>query len=233
VKVEILPDAAAACRRAAERLCALVSEGTGARPRFVMALSGGTTPWPMLDDLAAQALDWRRVHIVQTDERLVGPDDPARNLTQLRAHLVSHVPLASDQVHPMPVDAEPPEDGAARYAALLAELAGTPPVLDVVHLGLGSDGHTASLVPGDPVLDIVGQDVATSAAYGGCRRMTLTVPAINRSRNVLWLVTGAGKAEALARLLDADPAMPAARIERKRAVVVADRAAARATLRQG
>jgi len=224
VKVEILPDANEACRRAAERLSELVQGET--RRRFVMALSGGSTPWPMFDKLAALSVDWRRVHVVQTDERIAAAADPQRSLTQLSEHLLARVPLPPEQVHPMPVEIEPPEKGAAHYAARLAELAGSPPVLDVVHLGLGSDGHTASLVPGDTALEILDRDVATTGMYHGRRRMTLTLPAINRSRAILWLVTGESKAEALERLLRGDASIPAGRVERERAVVFTDRAAA-------
>jgi len=227
VKVEILPDAVEACRRAAERLCELVQAESGRR--FVMALSGGTTPWPMYDKLATLPVDWRRVHVVQTDERIAAATDPERSLTQLREHLLGRVPLPPGQVHPMPVEIEPPEEGAARYAERLAELAGSPPVLDVVHLGLGSDGHTASLVPGDAALEILDRDVAATGTYRGRRRMTLTLPVINRSRAVLWLVTGESKAEALERLLRGDASIPGARIARERAVVIADRAAAGTT----
>ncbi len=232
MKVEILPDAAATCRRAAEWLGGHIRARLAGQPRFVMALSGGATPWPMLDALAGEPVDWRRLHVVQTDERIAPDADPARNLGQLRAHLVARVALAPAQLHAMPVETEPPEEGAARYAGDLAALAGSPPVLDLVHLGLGADGHSASLVPGDAALEVTDRDVAVTGAYRGRRRMTLTVPLINRSRALLWLVTGASKAGAFERLLAGDATIPAGRIAREQAFVFADRAAAGALLPQ-
>jgi len=151
---------------------------------------------------------------------------PDRNLTRLREDLLGTTPLRPERVHAMPVESSDLEASAAQYAQTLREIAGSPPVLDLVHLGLGSDGHTASLVPGDPVLAVTGADVALTGVYQGRRRMTLTYPVINRSRRVLWLVTGSGKAGMLRRLRDADPSIPAGRILGDRALVLADRAAA-------
>jgi 6-phosphogluconolactonase len=154
------------------------------------------------------------------------PTDPDRNLAHLRESLLDHAPLPPDHLHAMPVDA-PDLDGAARqYAQTLRGVAGFPPVLDLVHLGLGADGHTASLVPGDPVLNITDTDVAVTGPYQGRRRMTLTFPIINRSRRTLWLVTGREKATALARLRDGDPSIPASRVLQDRALILADRTAA-------
>ena len=99
-------------------------------------------------------------------------------------------------------------------------------MLDLVHLGLGADGHTASLVPGDPVLDVKDRDVALTGIYRGARRMTLTYPIINRSRRILWVVTGSEKMEMLLRLRNMDATIPAGRIRQDRAVVLADRSAA-------
>src|SRR4029077_18300943 len=152
--------------------------------------------------------------------------DPARNLVQLRAKLLDKVGLPAQQFHAMPVEDTDLAAAAAGSAATLRELAGTPPVLDLVHLGLGADGHTASLVPGDPVLDVTDADVAIINRYQGRRRMTLTFPIINRSRRVLWLVTGREKAATLVRLRDGDPSIPASRVRQDRALVLADRAAA-------
>jgi 6-phosphogluconolactonase len=139
---------------------------------------------------------------------------------------LENAPLLPEQIHDMPVESPDLETAAAQYAATLREIAGSPPVLDLVHLGLGPDGHTASLVPGDPVLDVKDADVAVTGAYQGRRRMTLTYPMINRSRKVLWVVTGSDKAQMLDRLLDGDESIPAGRVSRERALVVADRAAA-------
>src|SRR6516162_5190025 len=191
-----------------------------------MAVSGGHTPWLMLRMLADEKLPWQQVHVVQVDERVAPAADPDRNLAHLRASLLDHAPLSPDNIHAMPVEAADLDRAAAQYAATLRDLAGSPPVLDLIHLGLGPDGHTASLVPGDPVLDVTHADVAVTGPYQGRRRMTLTFPIINRSRFILWLVTGSEKAATLVRLRDGDRSIPAARVRQDQALVVADRAAA-------
>jgi 6-phosphogluconolactonase len=192
-----------------------------------MAVSGGHTPWIMLRALTQQAVPWDAVHLVQVDERVAPEGDPDRNLTHLRESLLQHCPLRSDQIYSMPVAAADLSAGAMEYAATLRNIAGSPPVLDLVHLGLGPDGHTASLIPGDPVLDVVDADVAVTGVYQGRRRMTLTYPVLNRSRRILWLVTGAEKVGMLQRLVRGDPSIPAGRVRQQNAVVFADRAAAR------
>jgi 6-phosphogluconolactonase/glucosamine-6-phosphate isomerase/deaminase len=170
----------------------------------------------MFADLAGK-LPWEKVTIFQVDERVAPDGDPDRNLTQLQRALP---PGGASDVRPMPVWADDLEAAAAQYADEL------PPSLDLVHLGLGPDGHTASLVPGDPVLDIEDRDVALTAEYQGRRRMTLTYPALNRSRAILWLVTGDDKVDALARLRAGDESIPGGRIATEHALVVADAAAA-------
>ncbi len=191
------------------------------RGRFALAVSGGSTPMRMLRALTLEDVPWDRVDLLQVDER-VAPDGAAdRNLTALRESLP-----APARVHPMPVERGDLEAAAKRYAETLASVAGSPPVLDLVHLGLGDDGHTASLVPGDPVLDVRDREVAISGPYQGRRRMTLTYPALDRARQVLWLVTGEGKAAMLARLHAGDAAIPAGRVRAARATVFADHAAA-------
>jgi 6-phosphogluconolactonase len=195
------------------------------RDRFTMAVSGGQTPWQMLRALAHEEVPWERVHIVQADERVAPAGHPERNLTHLRESLLAHVPFPADHLHAMPVEEADLEAAARSYARTLQEIAGTPPILDLVHLGLGLDGHTASLVPGDPVLNVKDQDVGLTGVYQGRRRMTLTYPVLNRARRILWLVTGAGKKEMLARLRQADPSIPAGRVRQERALVLADQAA--------
>jgi 6-phosphogluconolactonase len=226
VKIEVYPDDEAVARRAAAVIADAAHAAVASRGRFVMAVSGGHTPWLMLRALAGDALPWKEVDVVQVDERIAPAGDPDRNLTHLRDSLLDHAPLAPDHVHPMPVEAVELERAAGQYARALQGVAGSPPVLDLVHLGLGPDGHTASLVPGDPVLDVTDADVAVTRPYQGRRRMTLTFPIINRSRLILWLVTGGEKAQALARLRDRDPSIPGSRVRADRALVLADRAAA-------
>src|SRR5262249_4857774 len=194
--------------------------------RFIVAVSGGRTPWLMLRAFANEQLPWENVHVVQVDERAAPAGDPERNLAHLRESLLDHAPLLRDHIHAMPVEAPDLDRAAQQYAATLQAVAGSPPVLDLVHLGLGADGHTASLVPGDPVLNVTEADVAVTNPYQGRRRMTLTFPILNRSRRVLWLVTGREKARALVRLCGKDPSVPASRVRQDRALILADRLAA-------
>lgn len=226
MKVEILVDADAAAARAAAVVAEDARASVAARGRFVMAVSGGHTPWVMLRALAGEDVPWKSVHIAQVDERVAPAGDPDRNLTHLRESLLSHAPLPPSQIHAMPVESTDLEGAAAAYAKTLETLAGTPPVLDLAHLGLGPDGHTASLVPGDPVLGVTDRDVALTGVYNGRRRMTLTFPMFNRSRRILWLVTGGEKAAMLPRLEAGDTTIPAGRIRRDAAWILADRAAA-------
>jgi 6-phosphogluconolactonase len=225
MKIEVLADADAVARKGAALIAAEACAAVAARGRFVMAISGGHTPWLMLQALAGEEVPWESVHVVQVDERVAPAGHPDRNLTHIRESLLEHAPLRPEQVHAMPVEAPYLLAAATRYALTLEEIAGAPPVLDLVHLGLGPDGHTASLVPGDPVLDVTDTDVALTGVYQGRRRMTLTYPIINRSRRILWLVTGSEKAGMLVRLRDGDPSIPAGRVRRDQALVVADRAA--------
>jgi len=166
------------------------------------------------------------VHVVQVDERVAPPGHPDRNLTHLQESLLAHAALRPEQVHAMPVESADLEPASAQYAVMLQQIAGTPAVLDLVHLGLGPDGHTASLVPGDPVLDVTDVDVAVTGPYQGRRRMTLTYPILDRARRIVWLVTGREKADMLARLCEADRSIPAGRVPQQRAVVLADQEAA-------
>src|SRR6187399_1447036 len=226
MRIQVQSDADAAATAGARFIATKAREAVAARGRFVMAVSGGHVPWQMFRILASETMPWKNVHLVQVDERVAPAGDPDRNLTHLKESLLSKVPLPSGQFHAMPVEENDLEAAAASYAELLRQIAGSPPVLDLVHLGLGPDGHTASLVPGDPVLDVTDADVAVTGPYQGRRRMTLTFPIINRSRRVLWLVTGADKAGMLVRLRDGDLSIPASRVRQDRALILADRAAA-------
>src|SRR3981081_1444752 len=212
VKAESEPDDERVARKAAAIIAADARAAVPARGRFIMAVSGGRTPWMMLRALAGEELPGENVHVVQVDERVAPAGDPDRNLAPLRESLLDHAPLRPDHVHAMPVEAADLARAGEQYAEPLREVAGSPPVLDLVHLGLGPDGHTASLVPGDPVLDVADADVAVTGPYQGRRRMTLTFPIINRSLRVLWLVTGGEKARTLVRLRDGHPSIPASRV---------------------
>jgi len=226
VKIEVYPDEDVVARKAATVIAAAARAAVTSRGSFIMAVSGGRTPWSMLRALAADELPWPQVHVVQVDERVAPAADPDRNLAHLRASLLDRAPLPPDHIYAMPVEAADLDRAAEQYARTLREVAGSPPVLDLVHLGLGPDGHTASLVPGDPFLDITDADVATTGSYHGRRRMTLTFPTIIRCRLVLWLVTGGEKAAALVRLREGDLSIPASRVRQDRSLVLADRAAA-------
>jgi len=227
MKLEALADGGAVARAGAAFIAGEARAAVAARGRFTVALSGGRTPWVMLRALAGMAdVPWGSVHVFQVDERIAPAGDADRNLTHLAESLLDRAPLGAAQMHAMPVEFPDVAVAAARYGATLRELAGSPPVLDLVHLGLGPDGHTASLVPGDPVLDVADADVAVTGVYQGRRRMTLTYPAIDRARRILWLVTGGEKAAMLARLRQADPGIPAGRVRQENALVLADRGAA-------
>ena len=225
MKEEVLPTAEAVARRGAAVIAQESRAAVAARGRVLLALSGGTTPWRMLELLAEEVVPWSRVHLFQVDERIVPALDPARNLTHLRASLLERVRIPEDQVHIMPVEVADPATAATRYAATLRRVAGMPPVLDLVHLGLGPDGHTASLVPNDPVLDEV-TEVAVTEPYQGWRRLTLGYSVLEHARRILWVVTGAGKAAALQRLRRGDRTIPAGRVPAERALLLADAAAA-------
>ena len=226
METRILADADAVAREAARVIAAEARTAVAARGRFIVAVSGGHTPWVMLRALAGEDVPWAGVHVVQVDERVAPAGDPDRNLTHLRESLLQHAPLPPEHIHAMPVEEADLEAAARSYARTLEKLAGTPPVLDLAHLGLGSDGHTASLVPDDPVLSVVDRDVALTGVYMKRRRMTLTYPTLNRSRRILWLVTGAEKVVMLPRLRAADASIPAGRVRQDHALVLADRAAA-------
>lgn len=224
--VESLPDPDAVALQGARHVAAQARERVAARGRFVFAISGGTTPWQMLGALVDEDVPWEAVHLVQVDERVAPEGHADRNLTHLCECLKSVTGLRPGQIHPMPVEDADLSAASARYAAELCDLCGPAPVIDLVHLGLGADGHTASLVPGDPVLEVVETDVAPTGIYQGRRRLTLTYPILNRARHILWLVTGASKADMLVRLCAGDPTIPAGKVASSAAIILADRAAA-------
>jgi 6-phosphogluconolactonase len=216
LELEVLPDAEAVARRGAEVVAASAAAAVDDHGEFTFAVSGGKTPWAMFAHLAGK-IPWEQVTIFQVDERVAPEGDPDRNLTQLTRSLP---PEGAADVRAMPVGADDLERAAADYASAL------PDRFDLVHLGIGPDGHTASLVPGDPVLDVTNTLVALTGEYQGRRRMTLTYPALERARKILWLVTGEDKVDALARLRAGDWSVPAGRVSTENALVVADAAAA-------
>jgi 6-phosphogluconolactonase len=224
MRFELLEDADAVAKRGAGLIAAAARDAVSARGRFVVAVSGGRTPWLMLQLLAREDVPWTGVHVVQVDERVAPVNDPDRNVAHVRESL-RNAPLRPEQIHAMPVDLDDLTTAARRYADTLEALAGSPPVLDLVHLGLGPDGHTASLVPGDPVLDVADASVALTGPYQGHRRMTLTYPTIDRARCILWVVTGAEKVAALVQLREGDRSIPGGRVGRENAIVLADRSA--------
>ena len=226
MKLEVLADAEAVARKAATVIAAAARDAVAGRGRFIVAVSGGHTPWQMLRALAGEDVPWEGLHVVQVDERVAPSGNQDRNLTHLRESLLEHAPLRPEQIYAMPVEAADLEAAAKAYVRTLQAIAGTPPVLDLAHLGLGPDGHTASLVPGDPVLDVTSADVALTGVYQGRRRMTLTYPMLNRARRILWVVTGSEKAGPLVRLRQGDASIPAGRVRQADALVLADRAAA-------
>lgn len=218
-QLEVLADERAAARRGAELIAAAGGEAAAARGSFAFAMSGGRSPWAMLAILGElEEMPWERTALFQVDERIAAPGSEDRNLTHMVLGLsMEHQPA----LRPMPVTQRDLEAAAREYEAQLPER------LDLVHLGLGPDGHTASLVPGDPVLEVSDRRVAlTETAYQGHRRMTITYPELSTARRIVWLVTGPEKREPLAKLLAGDGSIPAGRVRNDEMIVVADRAAA-------
>lgn len=212
--VEVLKDGEASARRGAALIAEAAAEAIGERGSFALALSGGRAPWRMVELLGDFPIDWDNTEVFQVDERIAPEGDSDRNLTEL----VRHAPAtALGRLRPMPVNADDLEAATRRYAEELPEH------IDLVHLGLGPDGHTASLVPGDPVLEVTDRAVALTAnPYQGRRRMTLTYPALAAARKIMWLITGEEKRGPLGKLLTGDASIPAGRVEAQNAVVVTD-----------
>lgn len=226
MKKEILATSDAVAARAAQVIASDARAAVAARGRFVMAVSGGRTPWQMLRALANEEMPWAGVHVVQVDERIAPAGDKDRNLTHLRESLLSHAPIPENHIHAMPVENTDLEQACRDYTAVLNSICGDPAVLDLAHLGLGPDGHTASLIPGDPVCEIRDSEVALTGIYQNRRRMTLTYPVLDRSRHVLWVVTGAEKAPMVPRLLAGDATIPAGPVTQTNATLLVDSPAA-------
>jgi len=232
--LRVLPTGTDAAEAAAEIIASLLNEAIAEDPegRAAVAFSGGSSPRPMLARLAelsgrslgagaAVGLDWDTVDVFQVDERVAPDGDDARNLVDLERELTDRV-VPEERVHPIPVELGA-EEAALVYAQELIDVLGPEPRLDVLHLGIGDDGHCASLVPGDDALTVHDREVTATGEYQGHRRVTLTYPALDRAGTAVWLVVGAGKAHALAQLLAGDPAIPASHVRVERSIVVADR----------
>lgn len=233
MRLKVAHDAQRAAEIAAADIARTCADAVASRGAAIIALSGGDTPWLMLRELCHFDLPWRQVFVAQVDERMAPRGDPSRNLTRMERILVHEGPLPAANLLAMPVEHADLDEAAAAYQRTLEARAGTPLTLDLAQLGLGTDGHTASLLPGDPALDVIDRDTAVTSGYQGHRRMTLTLPAINRARRRLWLVTGTQKHAPLADLLAARGETPAARVSRADVLVVADEDAAGPGLRDG
>ena len=225
--LHVYETAAEVALQAEQWLADQIRDTVGDRGHCSMAVSGGHSPWPMLESLARRSdLPWESVSIFQVDERIAPEGDADRNLTQLNEHVLDVRPSLRTSTYPMPVNDPDIEKAADRYANQLMKSCGDPIELDIIHLGLGPDGHTASLVPGDPVLQVHDRDVAiTGGLYQGRRRMTLTYPAINRARRIMWQVVGGDKKEALGRMMAGDDSVPGGLISSTQAVIFADKSA--------
>ncbi len=225
MQVDVVPDHRLGVHCAAY-VAAALRAGVAARGRATVAFSGGSAAPPLLNALAEQEVPWSSVHVLQVDERVAPHGHADRNATVLRDGLIDRVAIPADHVHEMPVTDTSLERAADRYAHTVERLAGRPPTLDVVHLGIGHDGHTASLVPGSDLLHRAVGSVAAASPYHGRRRMTLTIPVLSAARHVLWVVSGASKAPIVRRFIDSDPALPAVQVDRSRAVLLLDSTAA-------
>lgn len=219
IDIEVVADEKAAARRAAELIAGFGKAAVAEHNIFALAMSGGRSPWAMLAILGEQEeMPWAETELFQVDERIASPGSEDRNLT----HMVLGLSMDHQSaLRPMPVTQRDLDAAAREYESSLPER------LDCIHLGLGPDGHTASLVPGDPILEVTDRRVAlTESAYQGHRRMTLTYPALAEADQIVWLVTGPKKRDPLVKLLAGDSSIPAGRVENANMIVVADEAAA-------
>lgn len=223
--LEILDSPEAVAQRAAFLIARELRRNCEQQGRSTLAVSGGQTPRRMLELLSKEDLPWDHIDVFQVDERFAPEGNPDRNASEIQKAFGNVYARHSGQFHWMPVTDANPAHSAKRYAQTLAALTGPERTIDVVHLGLGADGHTASLFPGEPLPE-TDDDVTLTAEHSGWRRMTLTLPSINRARFILWVVTGAGKRQALEALRNGEPGVPSSAVKRSGALIVADRDAA-------
>jgi 6-phosphogluconolactonase len=210
IEVVVATDPTSIAIRAATDIARHLTDAVTHRGIATLAVSGGSTPALLFDALASCVVPWTNVHLFQVDERVAPSGDVDRNFVQLQAHLLSRVALPEGNVHPIPVDITPTAYAARRYQQDIQAICSG--VFDVIHLGLGDDGHTASLVPGDRVLEVRSALVATTGLYKSKRRVTLTYRALNQARSLVWLATGATKVDAVTKLLAGDTTIPAGRV---------------------
>jgi 6-phosphogluconolactonase len=227
-ETEVLSDPERLAQRAARWLAGLAK---ASRDRFVVALSGGSTPKRMYQILSGLELPWARTHWFWGDERFVPPDDPRSNYRMAHEALFQHAPVSIANIHPVPTRGLGPEAAAAAYEAELKKFYGgdrldaTRPLFDVTLLGLGPDGHTASLFPGTAVLDERHKWVAAVIGAKDEARITFTYPLLESSGHIAFLVAGAEKQRMLGLLLGGDTDIPAGRLSKERVQVFADSAA--------
>lgn len=226
MRIHVFATPELAAERAAEWLRTEIGRASAQRSRCLIALGGGRTLWRMLHDLHRLRIHWHDLQVFQAEEFAVPENDERRNARRIADLLLSPTMLPAAHFHAMPVERSDLAAAAEEYARLLRENGGSPPVLDVVQLGLGADGSTAALRPGDPLLEVLDLDVGISVPYQGVQRMTLTLKTLNAARHRLWLVTGADRAAALRKLWLGDTSMPAGRVLRESAFVFSDAAAA-------
>ena len=226
MKAEVLPDARSVAKRAAGIIAEQARECFAARRRFVMAVSGGWAVRTMLRMLGQEEIPWGGVYVVQGHERIGPTGNRDSNLPDVREALMEDTPIDPKNIYSMPVHLSDADAAAEQYANTLLGLCGNPPIIDLVQLELFSDGRTAALIPGDPVLEVMDREVAVTDVHEQRRRMTLTYPALNRSRLILWMVTGREKRCALAQLRAGDLAIPASRLSRDQALLLTDLEAA-------
>jgi 6-phosphogluconolactonase len=225
MKTEIFPQAEQVAARAAAYLEQVIREALTHQKSFSLAISGGRTPWEMLKILSKADFPWQRINLFQVDERVAPDGHPDRNLTQLFQAIAGTPMVTQLRIFPMPVTAEDLDAAATEYTEVLNEVT-EGKGLDIIHLGLGTDGHTASLVPGDEVLAVQNRLVAcTHNSYQGRIRMTLTYPLLNAAKQILWIVTGSEKKEMVQRMLQQDPSIPAGSIRSENALLLVDQAA--------
>lgn len=202
--IEVLPDKAAVVERSRQIVCEKIQDAITNQERCTMALAGGSTPKPLYEALAKEAIDWSKLHIFWGDERYVLPDHPDSNEGMARNAWLNHVAIPASNIHPIPTTMKEPAIAADTHDQQLKDFFQVPPdrfpALDLVLLGLGDDGHTASLFPHTTALEVCNRLVTVGSKQGD-PRITFTIPLINHAKTVIFLVSGANKNSALQQVL--------------------------------